>query len=152
MQSVRTWDRDDGDAQYLHGVPDAAFDFVHSSHCLEHMVDVAEALRHWIRVLKPGGYLIVTVPDEDLYEQGAWPSRFNRDHKWTFTMAKPASWSPRSVNVVDLVRQFAEALELERLVLHRDFYRPTHPGRTPDQTLTPVAECSIEWIARKRPA
>ncbi len=150
MQSVRTWDREDGDAQLLLGVPDKSFDFVHSSHCLEHMVDVAEALRNWIRVLKPDGYLIVTVPDEDLYEQGTWPSRFNADHKWTFTMAKPTSWSPRSVNLVELVMRFAESLELERLVLHRDFFRPPGHGRLRDQTLTPVAECAIEWIARKR--
>jgi hypothetical protein len=46
----------------------------------------------------------VIVPDEDLYEQGVWPSRFNPDHKWTFTIAKHTSWSPVSVNLLDLAR------------------------------------------------
>ena len=39
MKSVRTWDWEDGDAQYLSGVEDGEYDFVHSSHCLEHIVD-----------------------------------------------------------------------------------------------------------------
>ena len=150
MLSVRTWDLEDGDAQNLAGVPDATFDFVHSSHCLEHMVDVREALRNWLRVLKPLGYLVVTVPDEDLYEQGVWPSRFNSDHKWTFTLAKASSWSPRSINVVDLAKELAAVAEPERLVLHRDFWRQDSQGRVFDQTQTPVAECAIEVVLRKR--
>src|SRR5262249_11048404 len=92
MQSCRTEDLEDRDAQYMMGVPDDAFDFVHSSHCLEDINDVREALQNWIRVVKPGGYLIVTIPDEDLYEQGHWPSHFNVQHKWTFTIAKAISW------------------------------------------------------------
>jgi ubiquinone/menaquinone biosynthesis C-methylase UbiE len=60
MQSVIVWDLEDGDAQYMKGVEDNTFDFVHSSHCLEHMLDVKEALKNWIRILKPGGYLIIT--------------------------------------------------------------------------------------------
>lgn len=150
MLSVRTWDLQDGDAQYLHGVPDATFDFVHSSHCLEHMVDVGEALRNWLRVMKPGGYLVITVPDEDMYELGRWPSQFNPDHKWTFTMAKAVSWSPRSINMVDLVKAMAPVAELERLIAHRDFFRPALAAAGQDQTLTPVAECALELIVQRR--
>lgn len=42
-----------------------SFDEVHSSHSLEHIryFLVEEVLREWARVLKPGGLLIVTVPD-----------------------------------------------------------------------------------------
>lgn len=150
MLSVRTWDMEDGDAQFMAGVADNSLDFVHASHCLEHMRDVAEAMRNWLRILKPGGHLIVTIPDEDMYEQGRWPSRFNPDHKWTFTMAKTLSWSPRSINVVDLVKAFAGLSELDRLVLHRDFYRASLCEQGMDQTLTPVAECAIEFVLRKR--
>lgn len=60
MRSCRTWDREDGDAQYLAGVPDGKFDFVHSSHCLEHMEDPHIALENWLRVSKPGGYATIT--------------------------------------------------------------------------------------------
>lgn len=150
MGSVRTWDWEDGDAQHLASVGDETLDFVHSSHCLEHLVDPREGLRHWFRALRPGGHLIVTVPDEDLYEQGVFPSTFNRDHKWTFTIWKPASWSARSINIVDLVRELGAAAELLRIEQLYSTYRFDLPRF--DQTLTPVGECGIEFVVRKRPA
>jgi len=149
MRQVDVWDLEQGDAQYMNGVPDNHFDFAHASHCLEHMVDVRIALGNWARVVKPGGYLIITVPDEDLYEHGKWPSQFNTDHKWSFTVCKRKSAMPKSINAVDLVLEFADRLELERLQLIRDFFRPSL-GSDFDQTMTPVAECAIEIIWRKR--
>jgi ubiquinone/menaquinone biosynthesis C-methylase UbiE len=149
MESVRTWDIEDGDAQYLKGIPDNTYDFLHSSHCLEHMVDVNEALQNWIRIVKHGGYLIITVPDEDLYEMGIWPSR-NPDHKWTFTIYKEKSWSHRSINIIDLAREVSSQVEVEKIELQRDFFREPLLKQKFDQTLTPVAECSIEFILRKR--
>ena len=47
--------------------------------------------------------MLVVVPDEDLYEQEVWPSQFNPDHKWTFTVQKSNSWSPVSINLTDLI-------------------------------------------------
>jgi SAM-dependent methyltransferase len=87
--TVKPWDEVDGDANLLAGVANDQFDFVYSSHCLEHMRDVREALTNWIRVLKPGGYLYFTVPDYILYEKMTFPSRFNRDHKQTFSFLLP---------------------------------------------------------------
>lgn len=150
MNSVRTWDWEDGDAQFLKGIPDGSFGFVHSSHCLEHLVDPAEGLRNWLRVVREGGYLVITVPDEDLYEQGIFPSTFNRDHKWTFTIFKSESWSDRSINLLDMVRELgseAEVVRIEQLSANYRFGLPRF-----DQTLTPVAECGIELVIRKRPA
>jgi predicted SAM-dependent methyltransferase len=149
LRSARTWDLDDGDAQLMPGISDNQFDFLHSSHCLEHMRDVPTALSHWIRIVKPGGYLIITVPDEDLYEQGFWPSRYNGDHKWTFTIYKQQSWSPKSLNVLDLAIQFADRVNLERLGLQRDFFRESLAQQKFDQTRTPVTECAIEFILQK---
>jgi ubiquinone/menaquinone biosynthesis C-methylase UbiE len=42
---------------------DAVLDFVHSSHLIEDFVDWEPVLKEWCRVLKPGGYLIIAVPD-----------------------------------------------------------------------------------------
>src|SRR5262245_29112787 len=83
IASLRSWDVGDGDAELMQGVADESCDFVHSSHCLEHMRNPERALGNWFRLLKPGGHMVVVVPDEDLYEQGVFPSTFNRDHKWT---------------------------------------------------------------------
>ena len=149
MASVRTWDWEDGDAQFLTSLQDGQFDFVHSSHCLEHLVDPRVGLKNWLRVVRPGGYLVATVPDEDLYEQGVFPSTFNKDHKWTFTIYKNRSWSQRSLNVVDLIRDLGEDAELVRLEQLSATYRFDLPRY--DQTLTPVGECGIEFIVRKRP-
>jgi SAM-dependent methyltransferase len=147
MKSCRAWDVEDGDAQYLDALPDASLDFAHSSHCLEHMRDTREALQNWLRVLKPGGHLIVTVPDEDMYEQGIFPSIFNPDHKWTFTMQKAATWSPKSVNLLALLAEFADraqVIKVEQLDATFRFGLP--PG---DQTMTMVGECAIEFVLRK---
>lgn len=98
------FDREDGDANMISRFrPVNAYDTVHSSHCLEHMDDPAAALRDWWSLLKPGGYLVLVVPDEDLYEQGIWPSIFNRDHKTTFRLDKPDSWSAVSHDIRKLV-------------------------------------------------
>jgi SAM-dependent methyltransferase len=149
MEGVRTWDWEDGDAQFLASLADESVDFIHSSHCLEHLNDPAEGLKNWLRVLRPGGHIIVTIPDEDLYEQGVFPSNFNRDHKRTFTVWKPDSWSDYSVNVFDLVRELGpqvDVIKIEQLISTYRFSIPRY-----DQTLSPVGECGIEVILRKRP-
>ena len=148
MENVQTWDRDDGDAQFLEGVPDEKFDFVHSSHCLEHLYDPREGLRNWFRVLRPGGYLVIIVPDEDLYEQGVFPSDFNRDHKWTFTIYKNRSWSQCSLNLLDLIRELGEVADPVKIEQLSSSYRFRFPRY--DQTLSPVGECGIEIVIRKR--
>lgn len=149
MKNCRAWDVADGDAQLLASIADSSMDFVHSSHCLEHMRDPREALHNWLRVLKPGGHLIVIIPDEDLYEQGVFPSTFNIDHKWTFTLHKVDSWSAKSVNVMALLIEFtdiAQILKVEQLDATYHFGLPRF-----DQSLTSTGECSLEFILRKLP-
>ncbi|MDR5736668.1 MULTISPECIES: class I SAM-dependent methyltransferase [unclassified Caballeronia] len=147
IQAVTVYDMPQGDAQYLANVPDEAFDFAYSGHCLEHMVDPRIALRNWLRVVKPGGHLVITVPDEDLYEQGVWPSTFNLDHKHTFTMFKRTSWSPVSINVLDLLREFDGEVNVQKVErLDHAFLRGVQRF---DQTRTAFSECGIELVVQK---
>ena len=95
----KTWDKVDGDATLMSGLEPRSFDWVYSSHCLEHLEDPTAALARWWELLKPQGRLLIVVPDEDLYEQGVWPSRWNPDHKTTWTICKKQSWSPVSRNL-----------------------------------------------------
>jgi SAM-dependent methyltransferase len=148
VTSVKAWDVQDGDAQYLATVPNESYDWVHASHCLEHLVEPRIAIAHWLRVLKPQGYLVFTVPDEELYERLAWPSKWSNEHLWSFTIYKPNSSMPKSINIVDLVREFANSVVCERITLIDDFYQPHIPDL--DQTMTVCAECAIEVIMRKR--
>jgi len=144
MRHVRPWDIADGDAQFLEAIPDEEFDFLHASHCLEHMVDVKVTLENWSRVVRRGGDLVITVPDEDMYERGTWPSKYNPDHKHTFTVYKGKSWSPVTIRVLDLVRR--DDVSVEKIEVIREFYDERVPG---DQTMGPCAECAIEIVLRR---
>jgi tetratricopeptide (TPR) repeat protein len=148
MTRLRVWDMPDGDAEKLATIQDESLDFVHSSHCLEHMADPMAALTRWFGVIKPGGHMVLLFPDEDLYEQGIWPSNKNHDHKWTFAIYKKKSWSPKSLNVLELIAKLPAAAELLKIEKLDASYRYNLPPL--DQTLTPIGECAIEMVIRKR--
>lgn len=85
VDNVTGWDFEHGDAQYLRSLEDEQFDFVYSSHLLEHLPDVRLSLTNWWRVLKPDGYLLLYLPHRDLYEKKKQlPSQFNTDHMHFF--------------------------------------------------------------------
>jgi SAM-dependent methyltransferase len=147
MKSCLAWDVENGDAQHLKSLADESLDFAHSSHCLEHMRDPREALTNWLRVVKPGGYLVVIVPDEDMYEQGVFPSTFNTDHKWTFTLHKMKSWSDKSVNLISLLADFSDRSQICKIEQLDATFR--FGLERFDQTLTPVGESAIEFVLRK---
>lgn len=132
---VRRFDVSDGDANCITQHVHDEFDYVYSSHCLEHMHDPKAAIQEWWKLVRPGGHLIFAVPDEDLYEQGVFPSRFNPDHKATFTISKGQSWSPVSHNVLDLARALPHS-ELVSIVLHDHHY---------DRSLYTYGERSQAW-------
>lgn len=50
-------------------VDDNTFDYVYSSHLIEDFVDTKAALTEFIRILKPGGNLILVFPDQPAYEK-----------------------------------------------------------------------------------
>lgn len=131
MATARPFDMDDGNANEITKYVKEQYDYVFSSHCLEHMHNPNSAILEWWKLVKNNGHLIFTVPDEDLYEQGYFPSLFNYDHKNTFTISKRSSWSDKSHNVLDLVRNLpnAELMKIElqdlsfnRSALYHSFY------------------------------
>ena len=98
------FDIEHGDANLLDELREVAgYDCVHSSHSLEHMLDPPNALQRWWRLVRPGGHMILVVPEEDLYEQGNWPSLFNREHTCTFRLDRETTWSPRSHEIRSLL-------------------------------------------------
>jgi len=81
------WDLPDGDGAILQTIPNKVFDCIYASHSLEHMRNVEIALSNWHRVLKPGGYLYIVVPDFELYEKGRWPSTYaGSSHLFSFSI------------------------------------------------------------------
>jgi SAM-dependent methyltransferase len=146
IKSVEPFDLEHGDAQYINKYINKQFDFVHSSQCLEHMVDANVALVNWWNLVKPGGYLIFSMPDEDLYEQGVFPSRWNHDHKWTFSIYKSNSWSPVHLNILDMIFRL-EKQEIIKIELIDTNYNYTLSNV--DQTRNDV-EAFIEVILKKK--
>ncbi len=111
VDSCDVWDAEHGNAQYLLGLEDKSYDFVYSSHTLEHMQDPAVALRQWWRVVTDGGFLILYIPDRDLYEKKtALPSRWNEDHKTFFLLDRDEK--PDTVGVLPLLARVLSEFEI----------------------------------------
>ncbi len=53
------------DATDLSEIPDNSYDFILSSHSLEHIANPFKALKEWLRVLKKGGLILIIVPDRN---------------------------------------------------------------------------------------
>lgn len=67
-------------------IPEASeiYDYVVSIHSLEHFEDQEKALREWLRVVKPGGYINIIHPDVD-FTQKQKPPELNpclAKNKW----------------------------------------------------------------------
>jgi SAM-dependent methyltransferase len=103
VPDAEPFDIEHGDANRIDELRSAeAYDCVHGSHSLEHMIDPVDALDRWWRLIKPGGYMVIVVPEEDLYEQGNWPSIFS-DHRTTFRLDRETVWSPVSREIRSIV-------------------------------------------------
>lgn len=143
MTGCKHWDMPDGDAQKLESVPYKKYDWLHSSHSLEHMKAWDIALKRWCAVVKIGGYVIVTVPSWEMYEHKIWPSLHNWDHKWSFSV----DVNETAKNVVHLTEEnlsrFGNVVSIKNLT---DNYDPNAIG---DQTLG-KAECAIEFVLQRR--
>jgi len=110
------------DARKLDYYPAEHFNYVYSSHLLEEIQDTEPTLKEWVRVLKPGGYLVLYQILESRYFPIGHPN-CNGLHKHHFTWE--SLWA------------MLEKMDME-LVLHDD-----HPE---------TKEWSFELVVRKNGA
>lgn len=73
-----------GDARDLHWFRSDSLDWVYSSHVLEDFEDTQAVLDEWLRVVRPGGQIVLYLPDEQAYrahchKQGT-PPNINHIH------------------------------------------------------------------------
>lgn len=149
MTGLKRWDQADGDGMLLDGIQDETFDFVHSSHSLEHMQQPDVAMTNWLRVLKPGGHMVLMLPDEDMFEQGIWPSPYaGKDHVTSWTISKHESWCPQSINIIEFLSKFIKDIEILKIEKLDSTY--IYSAARCDQTQTQIGECAIEIILRKK--
>lgn len=68
----------EGEGQYnAMNLPDGEWDYIFSSHCLEHLNDWVGVLDYWHSKLRPGGVLFLYLPHPD---QTYWRPWNNRKH------------------------------------------------------------------------
>lgn len=136
------WDYEDGDAHNLAGVPDRAYDFVYSSNTLEHLLSPRVALKSWWRVVKPGGHLILYVPDRDLFEKRTrLPSRWTADHLHFYTLDRDEA--PDTIGVLPLIARTLTGAEVVHAKVCSEGYR------NPEPDVLAEGEYCIEVVVRK---
>lgn len=151
FESCIGFDQKDGDANKLseyfepHG-----FDVIHGSHVLEHMHNPLHAVLDWLTLLKPGGYLIQTVPDVGAYERFEYPSKYNPDHKSSWSQIYRGSAFPIHVHIPTFLAMLSRvaSTELSRYVEVNYNWKL---GREIDQTLKESDGVEIwnEFVLRK---
>lgn len=143
IKGVEGFDWEHGDAQYLKELPDNSFDFVYSSHTLEHITDPAEAVYNWFRVLKRNGYLILYIPHRDLYEKKkTLPSRFNENHKHFFLIDRDEA--PDTIGIIPLIERTLDNYKIIYAKECRDGFTLDDP------IIHSNGEYSIEVIVQKK--
>lgn len=91
LPGARCLDMQDGwDALEL---PEGQFDYIFSSHCLEHVINPVAVLEHWRSRIKPGGVLFLYLPHKDMTY---WRPTRNRKHLHSWDPAEMA-WIMREV-------------------------------------------------------
>lgn len=142
LPEIDTWDKDNGDATFMFGVPNESYDFVYASHILEHISNCYLALLNWWRILKPGGYLILFVPHRDLYEKRTeLPSRWNADHK--FFLLPESHDLPFTIGLGPLVSAALPSGEIITMEICSEGHTIYDPEVHSD------GEISIEMVIRK---
>lgn len=148
----KAFDKEQGDANDLtdYFSPNH-FSYLHASQSLEHMVDPEKALRSWIAIVKPRGHIIVSVPSWELYEGMVWPSRYNPDHKSTWSMWQKGSPAPIHILVPEWLKSFSDVAKVSRCQLVDNNY-DYKIGSKKDQTLHEDlgVEAFIEFVLQKK--
>lgn len=138
-----------GDATYMEPIENETYDWVYSSHCLEHIEDMQTALRNWWRILKSGGHLIVFVPHRDYYERKlTLPSVHNGSHFRFFLPFE--SFPPDTIALYDLLRETLDDGYI-RYINECSDYMPVHraEGVVNMGGLPAPPEWSIEAVIQK---
>lgn len=130
-RSVTPWRKSLADMQDVPGVDEHSFDFVHADQRLQHLANPRKALARWLDLVRPGGYVVFTVPDED---------HLSRAENVRFTIHKPEYLGSAAHNVLEMVQAFSRVVSCERLAIIQSNYNKD----------AAVGEQAIEVVLRKR--
>src|SRR5690606_15423324 len=100
------WDSFDpatDDPQLLSGYGDDHYDVLYAEDILQTLPRLSVALASWVRVVRPGGAIVLTVPQDGGGEA---------DDTWRFTMQDPVV-GDGSVNLLELLKVVCHLVEVE---------------------------------------
>ena len=137
-----TWDIENGDAHYINKFISKKFNYIYSSHLLEHLENPQLALTNWWKILDINGFLILYVPDRDLYEKKKkLPSRFSLDHKFFFTIKEDDP--PDTIGLISLIDKSISNYQIV-------YAKVCNEGCTiTDPNIHSNGEYSIEMVVKK---
>ena len=99
-----------GDGFHATSLPDQQYDYIFSSHCLEHLPDWVGVLDYWSTRIKTGGVMFLYLPH---YSQKYWRPWSNRKHvnilqpQYLKDYFEARGWSNVFVSERDLYNSFA---------------------------------------------
>ena len=118
------------------------FDYVYSSHTIEHMPNPLGALKNWAARVKKGGYLIIYLPHRDLFEKKKeLPSQWNSGHT-TFFMPEKTE-KPYTLGVREIINDNLKDFKIVYLKVCDEGYHSLGPNKHSE------GEYSIEVVAKK---
>lgn len=77
LKSITFSEKESEAMRFLFKSVEFGYDYIFSSHCLEHLPNWVSVLDYWIENIKPGGTLFLYLPD---YSQEYWRPWNNRKH------------------------------------------------------------------------
>jgi SAM-dependent methyltransferase len=104
------------EATALTSIPDDTYDLVLSSHCLEHVANPLRALREWRRIVRPGGSLVLILPD---------PAH-------TFDHLRPITTLEHLRSDFERSTPESDLTHLKEILIRHDLGRDLHAGRPSD--------------------
>lgn len=145
------WDSNNVAEFILTKEKERTYDFCYSSNLLEHVKVFQRSLLDFSLITKVNGYLIISVPDFELYEKEIWPPIKNDDHISCFSLDKDYPINTH-YNLTKTL-SYHHNLEVVKLELADSNYDYSITDKNVDQTyISPHgAECFIEFVAKVLP-
>lgn len=151
IKSVKGFDSEEGNANFL----DCYFEpnslnFIHGSQVLEHLDNPGDAIKRMLKICKKKGHIIMTVPDVGAYEDFKFPSKYNPDHKSSWSMIYRGSSFPIHIHIptfLDSLSVVAETILARYVEVNYNW-----KDRETDQTmpLKDGVEIWNEFVLRKK--
>lgn len=150
---VTPFDKKDGDAnridEYFNHPLQNMPTCVHGSQVMEHLNNPTDFMKRCLKMVRPGGHVVMSVPCVDHYERCIMPSRFNPEHQTTWSLwRKTAPTKFPHIYVPLWIKQFDAAWRKAYLVnTNFDYLAPEEKDQS--WLLSDGVECWIEMILAK---